>query len=204
MKNILILALFFFAACNPSPPNHDSPPEPEQADSIAKDNIEKPTEAPTSSNGISIPVLGQFDLAKMTKANPHEYGGGDCYGKATKYSLEQTILVTDSMSCGDYGSTYTHYLLDANNKILAIYIHEPKVHFSETGNQTTFVVWEQTIDFRTTPISTTERSASFANSGEVVPNTAPFNNGPLTETPADYAHWEKIYQEIWLAKMDDD
>ena len=206
MKNILSLIIFFsfLGACDSPQENNNNLTEKNQTDSVVTDTVKHPTETPVTTGGLQVPTLGQFDLAAMAKDAPHKYGGGDCYGHATKYALDQTIFVTDSVSCGEYGSTYTHYLLDASGKIQAIYINEPKMQFVDGADQPTFVVREQVIDFRTDPITTLERSASFANSGEAVPNTADFTNGPLTETPADFAYWEKAYKELWLATVEED
>ncbi|MCP4442935.1 MAG: hypothetical protein GY810_28855 [Aureispira sp.] len=208
MKYIPLVLLYFLVACNTTTENTtntNTTPTDTVATTPKPDTTATPTESIVAmEGGRVIPVLGQFDLAQMTQASSNEYGGGDCFAKATKYTLAQTVLVTDSMSCGEYGSTYTHYLLDANDKILAIYIHSPKMHFNDDSDQMTFRVLEQTIDFRTEPISTTERIANFTNSSEAVPNTNPFEDKALTETPSDYAHWEKTYKEIWTATVEED
>ena len=81
----------------------------------------------------------------------NEYGAGDCWGKVIRYSLPNIGLAIDSMSCGEYGYTYTYYLLSLKDFIQVVFIKESE-SLLDTVNESYFYVQREHIyDFNSSP-----------------------------------------------------
>jgi hypothetical protein len=114
MKSIIFLiTIFLFSSCNFQENNQNNYTKGDTSEEI-----------PTQENNheiLELPILGTFSLSNMKIDSLHEYGAGDCWGTVTKYSLKDIGLAIDTMSCGEYGYTYTYYFLNDKGSILTVF-----------------------------------------------------------------------------------
>ncbi|MCA6075099.1 hypothetical protein [Fulvivirga sedimenti] len=69
---------------------------------------------------IDMSGLSVFQTDGMTLDSIYAYGGGDCFGDVYHFTGNKRIIVVDSLTCGEYGFTFTHYLLNRSNDIQAV------------------------------------------------------------------------------------
>lgn len=121
MKSKILLFAFWVlaAACNSVQESEiastDQEDIPEQTVQPLEEQ-ETTDKAYTLDSELEILTLGKFNTSRVTKDSTNEYGAGDCFGKVTYYSKKSMGLGIDSMSCGEYAYTYTHYLLDSKKR----------------------------------------------------------------------------------------
>ena len=149
MKSIyLIIVSCFFTSCHS---NQSSKADDNQnlGKAIELDSITKPEDKqPLDKNPeeiLDLHILGTFDLTTASIDSTNEYGGGDCFGKITKYSIPDGTLAVDSMSCGDYGYTYTYYLLGPEDLIQAIFTRKSQPFLNKENNYDGYLIKEQVI-----------------------------------------------------------
>jgi hypothetical protein len=167
---------------------------------IELDSITKPEDKqPLDKNPeeiLDLHILGTFDLTTASIDSTNEYGGGDCFGKITKYSIPDGTLAVDSMSCGDYGYTYTYYLLGPEDLIQAIFTRKSQPFLNKENNYDGYLIKEQVIDFKSEP------SISMLKTDKVpdlLDNTIdkPFENEALKDRQTAYQYWKQEYQGHW-------
>lgn len=195
----LIIICCFFASCSSNESSKASDnPNPDIA--IELDSINKPEgkksldENPEGT--LDLPILGTFDLTNMPIDQTNEYGGGDCFGKTTKYSLPDGTLAVDSMSCGDYGYTYTYYLLDPEDLIQVVFTRKSEPFLTKENNYDGYLIKEQIIDFNSEPSISMSRTNKFPD----LTNQAidkPFENETLEDRETAYQYWEQQYLGHW-------
>ena len=147
-------------------------------------------------NILELPILGTFDLKNESIERTNKYGGGDCSGKITKYSIPDGALAVDSLSCGDYGYTYTYYLLSPEDLIMAIFTRKSQPFLTKENNYDGYLIKEQVIDFNAKPSYTMTKTDNFP---DLLNKTIdkPFENETLNDWQKAYQHWEQEYQGHW-------
>lgn len=139
---------------------------------------------------IIIPDYKEFELNNIDKDSVHIYNGGDCSGNVSRFKIKDKYLTIDSLFCGDYGNTYTKYILDSKNSIELIFRESSKN--IRSGIELSQVL----IDFRQTPAITKERTDTiYTDKGKNI--SKEFIKDTLTDTQASYEHWILQYGEIW-------
>ncbi len=106
--------------------------------------------------------LSLFMTDQMTLDSTYAYGGGDCFGDLYHFTGNERTIVVDSLTCGEYGFTFTHYLLNRSNDLQAVrtlkwesiintdatdYVHILSEHlFDFQGDMPTFYSRRDTMD----------------------------------------------------------
>lgn len=139
---------------------------------------------------------GSYALPTNKIEKIHEYGAGDCWGTVTKYSLPNHGLAIDSLNCGDYGYTFTYYLLSQQDQIQGVFIKKSETSMDGSSNTVSFILLEQIIDFTAQPpVSMTKTETVSDYDNKVI--KAPYVTLPLDDQKATYAHWEMEYNRMW-------
>ena len=144
----LIIISCLFSSCNlnesSKTDDYQNSGKAMELDSITKSEYKQPLDK--NPKGIlDLPILGTFDLTTASIGGTNEYGGGDCFGEITKYSIPDGTLAIDSMSCGDYGYTYTYYLLGPEDLIQAVFIRKSQPFLNKENNYDGYLIKEQVI-----------------------------------------------------------
>ena len=63
--------------------------------------------------------LATFRTDGMRTDSTHWYGAGDCFGTLYMMSDDMRKMEVDSMTCGEYGFTFTHYLENPAGELMA-------------------------------------------------------------------------------------
>jgi len=140
-------------------------------------------------------TLEKFKMPHLSLDSTHEYGAGDCFGKITYYSRSNVGLGIDSMSCGEYGYTNTHYLLDSKKAIQAIYLKQSESLLQPDGNWK-YVLTERLIDFRNTQVTVLERIDTLDDHTKNIINKE-FAVKKLKDGQPSLRQWTKEFREIW-------
>jgi len=166
-------------------------------------SVVKSTKTDSESEILELPVLGSFELSEMKIDSFNEYGAGDCWGTIRRYSLPNVGLAIDSMSCGEYGFTYTYYLLSDKDFIQVVYTKKSESILNPETNSYFYVQQELVIDFNTDP-TTTMTKIDTINDYKLREN--PIDKKYSTETLKDnqttYEHFEMEYKGTWEMEID--
>ncbi len=152
-SKIYILLLFFLLNACRETRDHNSFEHSQSKIILVDSNANEPigmSENIKPTNKITFPTIGDFSLSSMKQDSTHEYGGGDCEGQITRYSIDQIALGVDSLFCGEYGYTFTHYLLNTHNNVQAV--HSIKCEWNvnpDKKNSSVYILTEKIIDFNT-------------------------------------------------------
>lgn len=200
MKSKIFLFAFWVlaAACNPVQ-------ESEIASTEQKDMPEQVVQplgkqgttdkAYTLDSELEILTLRNFNTSGGTRDSTNEYGAGDCFGKVTFYSLKGGGLGIDSMSCGEYGYTYTHYLLDSKKAIQAVYLKNSESLLQPDGNWK-YALAERIFDFRNSQATMMERTDTLdEHSKDVIAKD--FDVIKLNDRQSAVKKWSKGFKELW-------
>ena len=95
--------------------------------------------------------LSLFDISGTSLDSTHQYGGGDCFGDIYHFSSSDLIIDVDSMKCGEYGFTFTHYILDENESLKAARELKWESIMNEDATAYVHVLSEHIYDFRQDP-----------------------------------------------------
>ncbi len=148
---------------------------------------------------INLPVLGKIDLSEMKKDSVNHYGFENCKGKVARYSSNNRLVVTDSLSCGDEAHIYTFYVLDKEKNIR--YVDVQKLGMSLIPGQQVYwyVLSEKVYDFRSSPAKLSYRS----DTTEVIP-TKPLRKKLITKNLEDpegrLKLWKMKFKGLWRLK----
>jgi len=207
MKNIyLIVIVCLIASCDSQTSkrvdNNQIPDLSVETDSTTNP-IENLTKTESKSELLELPVIGTFELTSMIMDSTNEYGAGDCWGKLARYSLPSVGLAIDSMTCGEYGFTYTSYLLSDKDFIQVVYTKKSESILNPETTSYFYVQQEQVIDFNSDPAISMTRTDT-VNDYKLREN--PIYKNFVTETLKDrqttYEHFEMEYQGIWEMELD--
>ncbi|WP_417907776.1 hypothetical protein [Christiangramia aquimixticola] len=148
-------------------------------------------------------VMETYDLSKMKTDRVNEYEFGDCWGKTGKYSLPHLKLVIDSMSCGEYGYTYSNYLLSSDNVIQVFYVKQSESVMPPEADSYFFVQQEKVINLNSDPPTVLRRSDTVYEYGlRENPIKKKFETGILRDKQITAKQFEREYSEIWERKSD--
>lgn len=165
--------------------------------------VESSTKSGFKSEALDLPILGSFELAEMKLDSLNEYGAGDCWGTIRKYSLTNTGLAIDSMTCGEYGFTYTYYLLSDKDFIQVIYTKKSESILDTETFSYFYVQEEQIIDFKAHPaISMTKIDTITDYEARENPIDKKYLSEILEDKQTTYKHFEIDYKGAWEMKLD--
>ncbi|MBL4898683.1 MAG: hypothetical protein JKX76_03430 [Colwellia sp.] len=156
---------------------------------------------PSKGKIIDLPVFGSFDLSSISSDSTHEYGAGDCWGKVEQLSYEHVAFGIDSMFCGEYGFTFTHFLLTKSGTLQAVHILNCEWITKSEGGSHDYILTERVFDFNTVPQELYERVDTVGNL-EITEINAEFKKDTLLDAQTTYEHWELQYEGIWTLELD--
>jgi len=156
----------------------------------------------TNSEILKLPIIGSFKLSKMKIDSLNAYGAGDCWGEVKRYSLPNGGLAIDSTTCGEYGFTYTYYLLDDKDFIQVVYIKKSESILNPKTNAYFYVQEERVIDFNSDPATSKIKMDTINDykQREISINKS-YSTKILKDKQVTYKHFEKKYQETWKKKI---
>ncbi|QCR21371.1 hypothetical protein [Pontibacter sp. SGAir0037] len=200
MKYKIILFAFrtFAAACNPI---HESKTASLDQEDRAAQTVQPPVEQEVKDRAYTLDselenlTLGKFNTSGVTKDSTNEYGAGDCFGKVTYYSQKSMGLGIDSMSCGEYGYTYTHYLLDSKKTIQAVYLKKSESLLQPDGNWK-YALTERIFDFRNSQATIIERVDTLNDYNKNV-IAKDFEVKKLNDRQTALKKWTTDFKELW-------
>ena len=198
MKNICLIAIIcLLGACGPK----QNEKSEKGQDSLLIDIKEKETTTNQHGNKIDLPAFGVFDLAAMKVDSTHKYGAGDCEGNVTRYASAHGGLATDSLLCGEWGYTYTHYLLSPKGSIQGVFITKSESAVNPQNNAYYFILTEQIIDFKSDPASVLVRIDTANDySNKVIEK--PFTEDTTANLQTSQDHWQMEYESLWEKELD--
>ncbi|GAB3333646.1 hypothetical protein GCM10027429_14450 [Marivirga atlantica] len=207
MKSIyLIIIVFLLWSCNSQPntktENSESTTQIQKVDSTTKP-IEKPTQTIYKTDNLDIPIFGSFELSKMKMDSLNEYGAGDCWGTIRRYSLPNAGLAIDSMTCGEYGFTYTYYHLSDKDFIQIVYTKKSESILDPESNSYYYVQTEQVTDFNLEPailMTKTDTVTYFDQREKGIDKE--FIKETLKDKQRTYEHFEMEYRGKWERELD--
>ena len=169
----------------------------------SKKQTEKSTHIDYHLEKIDIPVIGSFELSKMKMDSLNEYGAGDCWGNIRRYSLPNIGLAIDSMTCGEYGFTYTYYLLSDKDFIQVVYTKNSESILNPETNSYFYVQEEQVIDFNSDPATSMTKIDTLTDYKlREKPIDKEFSTEILKDKQTTYEHLEMNYQGTWEMEID--
>ncbi|TRZ43129.1 hypothetical protein [Robertkochia solimangrovi] len=207
MKSIyIIIIVCLLGSCNSQ--TNTKTKNTESTDLTQKvDSTEKLTEKSTQTDyqleKIDIPVIGTFELSEMKMDSLNEYGAGDCWGTIRRYSLPNFGLAIDSITCGEYGFTYTYYLLSDKDFIQVVYTKKSESILDPETNSFFYVQEEQVIDFNSDPATSMNKIDTLTDYKlREKPIDKEFSTEILKDKQTSYDHLEMNYQGTWEMEID--
>ena len=198
MKSILYVAvlMLFVTSCG-----NNKPKKKGIANVVEKVNYNVAPQRSSSTENITLtlPVIGKISLSEMKKDSTNHYSFENCKGKVAQYSSKNSIVVTDSLTCGDDAHIYTFYVLDKEGNIR--YVDVQKLGMSLVPGQQVYwyVQSEKVYDFSSTPAKLSVR----ADTLETIP-TKPLNKtlktNPLEDTQNRLNLWKMKFKGLWRLK----
>ncbi|MBB6613158.1 hypothetical protein H7F15_19115 [Pontibacter sp. Tf4] len=200
MKYKILLFAFgaLAAACNPvresETASTDREDRPEQ-------RVQPPVEQVATDRAYTLDselvnlTKGKFNTSGVRRDSTNEYGAGDCFGKVTYYSQESMGFGIDSMSCGEYGYTYTHYLLDSKKAIQAVYLKKSESLLQPDGNWK-YALTERIFDFRNSQATIMERVDTLNDYNKDV-IAKDFEVKKLNDRQSALKKWATDFKELW-------
>lgn len=143
---VAIASLVVFMACG-SDSDVVNELDPDSTQIAAADttvNLDPPVDAAQSMDLLAVVHL---DVSTWEMGDENEYGGGDCFGKVVKYSGPDKVFAIDSMSCGEYSSATTWYVLNQAGNIQAVYSKSVSATISEESDTYSYILKEELLDF---------------------------------------------------------
>jgi len=138
---------------------------------------------------LDIPFYQKIQLLDIKKDSLKIFNGGDCGGSITRFKLGKKKLTIDTTSCGDYGDTYTNYVLDSLNSIQIVFKEE--FNYIKNGK----IKKQLLINFNDNPvIAKSKIDTIYSNKNKEL---KPFKNDTLTDVLTSFEHWTMHYDDIW-------
>ncbi len=206
MKSIyLIVVIYLIISCNSQTENKTSENQNSEL-SIVIDSRTNQDESLTNTESdaeiLDLPVIGTFELNSMKLDSLNEYGAGDCWGTIRRYSLSNVGLVIDSMTCGEYGYTYTYYLLSAKNFIQVVYTKKSESILDPEKNSYFYVQQEQVIDYNSNPVIKMTRIDTLNDYNQRQNQIdKKFVTDTIKDKQTTYKHFEMEYIGTWEMKL---
>lgn len=138
---------------------------------------------------IEIPFYGKIELIESKKDSVKVFNGGDCEGSLSRYEIDKKFIAIDTTSCGDYGDTYTTYILDSLNAIELVYKKEMVM------NKDALISSQLVINFNEQPVIAKTLIDTIYSGKQKVDKV--FKNDTITEVLTSYEHWDMHYKDIW-------
>lgn len=194
MKILYFSALLcLLAAC-------DAAPQPDTKAEASAD-APQPSAQSLPATGPDLSVLQSTAPLEGKMLRRHTYGAGDCWGSITEYALPSGKIAVDSSTCGEYGFTYTRYLLDADEKLLALGIKSSETLFD--GDEAAFSRTEHLLDFSQTPAQVQIKNDTIQDYAQREATlTQAFQNAPLPKPDEAYAQYQKAYMDTWKSESE--
>ncbi|WP_298473190.1 hypothetical protein [uncultured Maribacter sp.] len=145
---------------------------------------------------ISIPSFGEIEVNQNQIDSTHIFNAGDCGGNITRYKIDKKFVTIDTTSCGDYGDTYTCYVLDSINSIELVF--EEKYTFIKNGK----IINQLLIDFNEEPVIAKKRTDTVYSNKEKHLNL--FQGDTLVDVLKSFENWSLNYENIWKYKNSDE
>ncbi|MEQ8518850.1 MAG: hypothetical protein RLN79_08915 [Cytophagales bacterium] len=152
------------------------------------------------SMALQIPILGTLNVESNKLDSLNEYGAGDCWGNIRHYSGSNNSIAIDSMTCSEYGFTYTNYYLE-NEGIRIVYIQESSTQLAATLEKRTYMLSEKIYDYHEQPFKVYTRSGRFKSPDFGLINSK-FNSEVLQDFQTTYEHLTMSYQGAWEMEID--
>ena len=160
---------------------------------------------PTSSKSeiLELPLIGSFELAKMKIDSLNKYGAGDCGRIVRRYSMPNVGLAIDSMTCGEYGFTYSYYLLSDKDFIQAVYTKKSSSVSNPKTNSYFFVQQERVVDFNSVPATSKTKVDTISDyTLRENPIDKKYSTEILKDKQITYEYFEMEYKATWEIEMD--
>jgi hypothetical protein len=190
---------FLVAACNTAPksnPETSVKKELKPGQKITSvENLQSSQKEPNPESELEILTQGKFKMPDVSVDSTNEYGAGDCFGKVTYYSQRNIGLGIDSMSCGEYGYTNTHFLLNSKKMVQAVYLKKSESLPQPDGNWKNALT-ERLIDFRNNRAIVRERMDTINDDTKSIINKK-FEIKELKDRQTSLEHWNKEFQILW-------
>jgi hypothetical protein len=165
--------------------------------------VENVTETDSELEILVLPIIGSHELSNMKIDSLNEYGAGDCWGKVRRYSLPNVGLAIDSMTCGEYGFTYTYYLLSVKDSIQVVYTKKSESILDAETNSYFYVQQERVIDFNSHPATSMIKIDTINDyKRRESPIDKEYSTEILKDKQKTYEHYEMGYQGTWEMEMD--
>lgn len=165
--------------------------------------VDKTSKASSEFDLLELPVVGSFDLSEMKIDSLNEYGAGDCWGTIRRYSIPNIGLAIDSMTCGEYGFSYTYYLLNDTDIIQMIFSKTSESVLNTETNEYCYIQKEQVIDFSSDPAISMTRTDTVTDYNRMEKAIdKDFIKEILKDRLTSYQHIEMEYQELWQMESD--
>lgn len=197
----LISLLCFLVACDASQQEPVSAVDAAAAaDATPRSDATPPTaqQLPKPSS-IEVGILQDFNPAQGKVLRRNEYGAGDCWGSITEYALPKGSLAIDSMTCGEYGFTYTRYLFNANKQLIAVRVKKSDTLFGD-NDEAAFSRVERLVDFSRSPAKVQIKTDTIKDYAlREAPLQQAFQAGELPNRKEAYTRWEQSYKEAWTS-----
>lgn len=149
---------------------------------------------------VEIPIIGTVTVGSTKLDSLNEYGAGDCWGNIRHYSDSMNSIALDSMTCSEYGFTYTKYYLE-NEGIRTVYIQESSTQLAATLEERTYKLTEKVYDYREQPFTIYTRSGTFKSPDFGLINSQ-FDSEVLNDFQTTYEHLTMSYQGTWEMEED--
>ncbi|MEJ2005163.1 MAG: hypothetical protein P8X57_09410 [Cyclobacteriaceae bacterium] len=145
MKTTIFIFLFLgMLGCS-------NPKSTEDSSTITDTKAAEADSADDSEELIDIPELGMLEFGNQWLDSMRSYGAGDCFGEIYHYTKQGQYYAADSLTCGEYGFTFTHYLMDSSGFLLKARELKWESLINEQGDNYTHVLTEHVYDFQSEP-----------------------------------------------------
>jgi hypothetical protein len=204
MKGIyLIIIVYIVASCNSGKNAKAEMAIPNSIIGLENESAEDSTRGEAYIEKLILPVMGTFELNKTKTDSLNEYGAGDCWGTIRRYTLPDAGLAIDSMSCGEYGFTYSYYLLSTNDLIQVVYSKKSESILNPESDSYFYVQQEKVIDFNSDPAIYMERTDTvydYKSRNNHIKKK--FVTETLKDKQTSYENLEGEYLKTWQRKLE--
>jgi len=138
---------------------------------------------------LDIPFYQKIQLSNSKQDSLKIFKGGDCGGSITRFRFDKKTLTIDTTSCGDYGDTYTNYILDSLNSIQIVFKEE--LNHIKNG----MIKKQLLINFSDVPVVAKSKIDTIYSNGNK--ELKLFKNDTLIDVLTSYEHWTMHYDDIW-------
>ncbi len=156
-------------------------------------------EATKSAKTIDLPDIGKINLSNFKQDSTNHYSFESCKGSVIHFSSKNTILVTDSLSCGDEAYVYTSYLLNNDNSIRYVDVVKLGLSLVPGSRVYWYVRSEKVYNFSTSPATLMVRADTLENL-PVKALDKPFKNEAMEDMQNRRSLWNMKFKGLWRLK----